>query len=196
MKRCITCGVEQPLSEYPRAKAARPYLMRSCRRCQAAKRHAWYMANRDAWAETQRRYVEANREAVRERLRKGRAKRKQDPAYVERLRAESRDYHRANTEKRSIRAGRRRARIADCAVNDFTARQWRALVDAHGGCCAYCGTRSLKLQKEHVIPLAHGGDHTARNIVPSCGPCNAKKLWRWQPGVGYPFLVVPTRFVA
>lgn len=152
------------------------------------------MANRAAWLETQRRYVDANREAVRDRLRQARARRKQDPVYVERLRTESREYGRANTEKRSIRQGRRIARIAGCAINDLTAPQWRALVEAYGGRCTYCGTHSLKLQKDHVIPLFHGGDHTAKNIVPACGPCNLKK--RQHPGVGYPFLIVPTRFVA
>lgn len=196
MKTCIACGIEQPLSEFPRARRDKPYLMRSCRRCQAAKQHAWYSANRGAWLETQRRYVENNREAVRDAQRKARERRKQDPAYVERLRAESREYHRANSEKRSIREWRRLARIASCTVNDFTARQWRALVEAHGGRCAYCGTRSLRLQKEHVIPLSHGGDHTARNIVPSCQPCNLKKQHAWTGRRAYPFLVIPNRFVA
>jgi 5-methylcytosine-specific restriction endonuclease McrA len=152
------------------------------------------MEHREAWTETQRRYVERRREDVLNWHRRSRERRKQDPAYVERLRHESREYHRANPEKRSIREGRRLARIAGCAINDFTARQWKALIEAHGGRCAYCGTRMMKLQKEHVIPLLHGGNQTARNIVPSCGPCNLKKH---HAGMGspFPFLIIPTRFV-
>lgn len=83
---------------------------------------------------------------------------------------------------------RRRARVAGAAVNDWGhARQprelaqlegdvWRAaLLAEYGDRCAYCGDRGPALELEHDVPIALGGDHTWRNIVPACRTCNASK---------------------
>lgn len=39
--------------------------------------------------------------------------------------------------------------------------------------CVYCGRRSEV--KDHIVPLARGGEHSAENMAPSCGPCNSSK---------------------
>ena len=41
--------------------------------------------------------------------------------------------------------------------------------------CQYCGHRNKQLTIDHVIPKRHGGDHTWRNIVTACAPCNLRK---------------------
>ena len=60
------------------------------------------------------------------------------------------------------------------ADNDLTADQWRALVEAWGG-CAYCGDDAAAMQKDCVLALSRGGRYTLSNVVPACRSCNASK---------------------
>lgn len=69
---------------------------------------------------------------------------------------------------------RRRARLLAVPSN-LTAVQWKAIILAYRGRCAYCGKKPKKLTQDHVVPLARHGTHTADNIVPSCLSCNLKK---------------------
>lgn len=43
--------------------------------------------------------------------------------------------------------------------------------------CAHCGRQEQpeNLEKEHEIPYAIGGAHSASNIVPACRACNARR---------------------
>jgi len=41
--------------------------------------------------------------------------------------------------------------------------------------CAYCDSRLLRKQTDHMIPLALGGEHSVRNIVIVCQDCNQRK---------------------
>lgn len=41
--------------------------------------------------------------------------------------------------------------------------------------CAYCGSRLLVKQTDHMTPLSLGGAHSRRNIVIVCPDCNGKK---------------------
>ena len=60
------------------------------------------------------------------------------------------------------------------ADNDLTADQWRALVEAWGG-CAYCGDDAAAMQKDCVLALSRGGRYTLSNVVPACRSCNTSK---------------------
>lgn len=41
--------------------------------------------------------------------------------------------------------------------------------------CQYCGKRGLKLECDHVIPVAKGGSHNDENLVTACFECNRSK---------------------
>lgn len=41
--------------------------------------------------------------------------------------------------------------------------------------CAYCGKRGVKLECDHIIPVARGGHNGVDNLVTSCKPCNRSK---------------------
>ena len=58
--------------------------------------------------------------------------------------------------------------------HDLSVEQWDALKAAWGG-CAYCGATDVPLQRDCVLPIAHGGRYTLDNIAPACRSCNASK---------------------
>jgi len=41
--------------------------------------------------------------------------------------------------------------------------------------CAYCGTKNVPLQIEHIQPKAKGGSNRVSNLTLACQPCNQKK---------------------
>jgi RNase P subunit RPR2 len=52
---------------------------------------------------------------------------------------------------------------------------WRFITEMYGNRCYYCDKGGARLQREHRIPLARGGDNNISNIVPACGSCNRRK---------------------
>lgn len=58
----------------------------------------------------------------------------------------------------------------------ITPWQWQRALAAFDHRCAYCGQPAERLEREHFLPLALGGDLTVKNIVPSCLPCNRRKF--------------------
>ena len=44
--------------------------------------------------------------------------------------------------------------------------------------CVYCGRRTRKITKDHIVPVAQGGSDEAENIVDSCQECNQSKANR------------------
>ena len=67
----------------------------------------------------------------------------------------------------------RRARLAS-TICTLTDKQWLALVEAYGGKCAYCGLLA-PMTIDHIEPIARGGEHSLKNVVPACMRCNQVK---------------------
>lgn len=59
--------------------------------------------------------------------------------------------------------------------NAFKESQWPEILKQYNHRCAYCGKENARLERDHMIPLARGGDHVASNIAPACRWCNAHK---------------------
>ncbi|MFG1302696.1 HNH endonuclease [Xanthobacter autotrophicus] len=51
--------------------------------------------------------------------------------------------------------------------------------------CAYCGERGGKLECDHVVPVARGGEHTDDNLVTACFSCNRTKRDRTPQEMGW-----------
>jgi hypothetical protein len=98
-----------------------------------------------------------------------------NPKYHPQARARVKAWRNTNRAKLHAQHKRRRARKKDAAVNDFTAAEWREMLDAYGHRCVYCGRKMQRLTQDHLTPLAKGGNHTKSNIVPACRSCNSKK---------------------
>ncbi len=41
--------------------------------------------------------------------------------------------------------------------------------------CRYCGARGVRLEADHVIPVARGGATCMKNLATACFPCNRSK---------------------
>lgn len=50
--------------------------------------------------------------------------------------------------------------------------------------CHYCGSRGVRLECDHVLPVSRGGGHDLDNLVTACFACNrskrAKTVEEWQ----------------
>lgn len=96
------------------------------------------------------------------------------------------DYPKTTLGRLELHAERARSRGRRATL---TEREWRAIVDAFGARCAYCGSKPNVLVVEHVAPLARGGHHEAWNVLPSCRHCNIEKMTRdpfqWQSGADF-----------
>jgi len=44
--------------------------------------------------------------------------------------------------------------------------------------CVYCGNQTNDLTLDHVIPRHRGGEHSWKNLVSACKPCNHRKAGR------------------
>lgn len=71
----------------------------------------------------------------------------------------------------------KRANLINRTPDDqyLTAMQWKRAKAYWGNSCAYCRDSSKPLQRDHFIPVASGGLHTATNILPACPMCNSSK---------------------
>jgi len=49
------------------------------------------------------------------------------------------------------------------------------LLNKWGRECAYCGTKNVPLQIEHIHPKAQGGSHRVSHLTLACQPCNLRK---------------------
>ena len=151
---------------------------------------AWQRANPERASE----HVRAWRAAHPEAMRKYRAR--WDAVNRDVIRVHTADWKRKNPEKchahetnyrrrhsgslayrarSTVKRHRRRARMANAPRNDLTATQWQQILDYYDYRCAYCLRSGIRLQQEHMNPIARGGEHSVSNVVPACGECNAKK---------------------
>lgn len=95
---------------------------------------------------------------------------------AERYRAYAREWRANNPERRAEQHANRRARkYSNAGFIGLPDDEWQRLVKRYGGCCAYCGTRSDALHRDHVVPLSRGGRHAPANILPACQSCNSSK---------------------
>ena len=129
-----------------------------------------------------REWMRAHPEKAREAMRRWRASHPEqhrrardawDDEHPERAEARRQRYAEAHPDVRLTIRRNRRAR-EQTASGRFSTAEWRALVERHGGRCAYCGA-AAPLQPDHRIPLARGGSNSIDNILPACGRCNRRK---------------------
>lgn len=177
-----------------------------CEICSAAKKSSAaksYQKNKDKVSEKNRRYRNEHADEWREyRAEWGRKNVDKDREYGRRWRAKDIEHTRRLARERyyrrkSIDPGaiadarhRRRAREAD-SEGEHTSDEFDILVKMNGGRCLSCGihSSSVKLQRDHIVPLSKGGSSGIDNIQPLCPKCNKSKgnrssddlrIWRFN----------------
>lgn len=156
------------------------------RRRQEGKLFPSEVADRKEYA---RQYRKANREVIKERIKKSQAKK---PDYyralfkaaskrwrlanLDKLREREREYRKANRERRRVAEKKKRAKRRGAPGNGWTAADVENQYKAQRGRCFYCKKNLGKdFHREHVIPLARGGHHCRSNMVLACAACNMAK---------------------
>lgn len=84
---------------------------------------------------------------------------------------------------------RRRARVADAYVADYTQEQVQARMDYWGNKCWMCGGAFECI--DHVKPIKKGGKDCPANFRPACKSCNSQKSARWYGVSGLHTFVKP-----
>lgn len=81
-----------------------------------------------------------------------------------------------NRDKARLYTIRRRAKIKSVG-GSFTLGEWNNLKAQYNWTCPCCLKQepTIKLEADHIIPLAKMGSNNIENIQPLCRLCNAKK---------------------
>jgi len=167
-KKCTACQIDKPLSEFYQKHRGGEGVLSECKNCTLARNKAWRIRNRQQYLEWDRGRYPKRKEEVKQRGRK---------YYIEnrdKIRKRTSDYQKANPDK-CVLYTTKRNEIKRGLLADLTLEQWETIKAVFKNKCAYCGKRTSRLEKEHVIPLSKGGTLTLRNIVPACRSCNSRK---------------------
>lgn len=197
-KRCKKCRRIHPKTFFTPASNTADHRDIYCRRCRRRIARDWYNSHKEAevlrsitwnrknysrFLENHRRYYRKNSARLNRIIR---AKRVENPEvfreYGRRRRfspsfkSVTARWRKNNPDRLKFYASnkqdRRRARQGGWSEIRFS--DWVAIKKAFKHRCIYCGKRK-RLSMDHFIPLAKGGRHNKRNIVPACFTCNFRK---------------------
>lgn len=178
-KKCPSCKKVKQISEFFNDKSRKDGHSPRCKECHRKSVIKWQKNNSEK-VETDRKNWRASHRELDRRYAKQWAKGHQNQIREnnKKWRAANPDYRRnwqqSNKDKVRNYQLTRRARIAGNG-GELTVDEWNAILDFYGHKCLCCGRGDVKLTIDHVIPIFHGGKHSADNIQPLCGPCNSRK---------------------
>ena len=178
-KKCTVCKEIKPLSEFYKDAQRRDGHYTKCKNCHSTIVKNWQTNNKAKFKELNDAWKRTHKERIREmeRIRAGKNREKRQKTFNV-WRAKNPEYGRnwrqCNKEKIKHYAQNRRARILGNG-GELSADEWYAILDFYGHKCLCCGREDVKLTIDHVIPIFHGGKHSADNVQPLCGPCNSRK---------------------
>lgn len=106
-------------------------------------------------------------------------RRAEDPEWHAEELAKLKAWKKANPERsrlgKRLHDKRRTAFMVENGKCTFTEEEWHQLLKIYNYRCFYCGQRGGSKTRDHIVPLAKGGEHTMENIVPCCASCNSHK---------------------
>lgn len=203
LKRCVRCGEEKPLAEFPRNRTSKDGHHHYCKTCKNEFARGSYQRHREHALAYQEQYRAEHPEKSSEVKRKSRLKKldlykARDRAHYdanrEQILAYSRRYHKQdrqqNPDKYRARARRYKAQNPDKVRQHNHIRRARRLGDggrhtasdiqrqyrAQKGRCYYCQQQlGDTYHVDHVIPISRGGSNGPENIVIACPACNLSK---------------------
>ncbi len=169
-KHCSKCRVENLLDEFHSDKAHKDGKRSECKKCQSIRIKEWNERNKGWRKERDARYH-------REHYCKSKRVKYHKQYYQDnkdRIKHQHQEYQMKNREAAATRtAGYRSKKLTLEAT--LTNEQWGVLKSMFRNRCVYCGKKTKRLEREHIIPVSLGGALSFNNIVPACHSCNAKK---------------------
>ena len=164
---CIVCKSVLPLELFgstsyttKQGKPSRRFAPR-CKPCEAARRAERYARNRPVERAMNAAWIEANKDAVRER----RAKAQQ----TKELRARKAAAQRERKQRMKAGGGHKDPLVA------YVYQQARLLEEKLRACVACDDDLELQVHVDHVIPLSKGGRHELTNLMVVSGKENLRK---------------------
>jgi 5-methylcytosine-specific restriction protein A len=197
-KQCRKCHETKPLSAFTPNSRASLGVNNWCKSCYGAYSKEYYQATHSVRLDQQRALRRKNADAINARVRAQKAadpekfreyfrknyQAKRDRVRVlgkvfreankQRLANKSKEYQRRNLHIFAANGARRKARKMNAPGRGVTSQQWKAVLDASLGLCAYCNEKR-PLTLDHIEPLASGGAHDIDNITAACRRCNCSK---------------------
>lgn len=191
MKRCRSCGVDKPLTEFSWQRGKR---RANCKPCEATEQNErykvapekyrkisleWARRNPDKVKARYKLWYENNREYALGQCRIYNAARKDGQREYNHKRRTApgfnQEYYQKHRKQAIQNAARRRARRANAPVVEKI--NVSEIVARDSSTCYLCG-RILEINEvtlDHVVPLARGGSHINENLRVACRSCNGRK---------------------
>ena len=178
-KKCTTCKETKPVSEFYKDATRGDGYYTTCKKCHAQHVKNWQTHNAERFRDANMKWKREHKKQRAEESKRWaktypEKKRKTLAAWREKNPDYGKNWWKNNKDKRRNYAHIRRARTIDNGGN-LTVEEWNAILDFYGHKCLCCGRGDVKLTIDHVIPVFHGGKHSADNVQPLCGPCNSRK---------------------
>lgn len=180
-KKCTKCGIAQNIAEFP--IVMKKYTSSWCLSCKRRINNEYNAKRKEIKREYDKKYRKATVQRDKERHHKYYLE------HVEEIKNRTALWQKSHPEKtkryREIyrkkypdsileRTRNRRAR-RNYIEGKITRTEWKELLVKYNNKCLCCGRNDVKLELDHVVPLALGGKHNIHNAQPLCRTCNAKK---------------------
>ena len=176
-KRCNKCGAIRPTSEYWHQKRNRDGLNPICKLCQAEytrgradinsqRSRDWYANNRERAIEYRRQHYIDHSDEYKARA----AIRSIEHA------DEIRKYERKRYLSRRDEVKRRSSHYSAWArgsIGEWSQEEWDTLCELANHKCMCCGKEETV--RDHIVPIADGGDNWITNLQVLCRSCNSSK---------------------
>jgi 5-methylcytosine-specific restriction endonuclease McrA len=178
-KICTSCLNVKPLKEFYKDITRKDGHSTRCKECHKKLVKKWQMNNKETFRKINREWKQTHKKQHSEQSKKSA---RANPEKIRAIAKRSREKHpetrknwqKENKDKIRNYTATRKARLAGNGGN-LTVEEWYAILDFYGHKCLCCGRDDVKLTIDHVLPIFHGGQHSADNVQPLCGPCNSRK---------------------
>jgi 5-methylcytosine-specific restriction endonuclease McrA len=178
-KICTSCLNVKPLKEFYKDITRKDGHSTRCKECHKKSVKKWQMNNKETFRKINREWKQIHKKQHSEQSKK---RARANPEKIRAIAKRSREKHpetrkkwqKKNKDKLRNYTAARKARLAGNG-GELTVEEWYAILDFYGHKCLCCGRDDVKLTMDHVLPIFHGGKHSADNVQPLCGPCNSRK---------------------
>lgn len=154
-KKCTTCKIEQPLSEYRKDASRSNGIHPTCNSCNKEIQRKWYKNNKEkARNNSSKRYHE-QKDIINAKRRENR---KNNP---EEVRAKARSHYNPIASKV--------ASWKNAGIKDMTYERYLSMSDAQNNSCAICNTHQSSLKRQLSVDHNHDTGE-ARGLL--CDACN------------------------